>query len=179
MRTTFIAAIVAMLVSATSATAAFVVTSRHIKNGTIQMVDISAKAKRALKGNRGLRGFTGAPGPQGAQGPAGANGAPGPAGPIGPQGLPGTTDFVWAVVNVLGELTRGSHAVSSTYVGFGGIYRVTFDRDVSQCAYVATLGGTLSGMLHVGNPTANVVEVSTYADFMTGSPRPFHLGVLC
>jgi hypothetical protein len=68
------AAIVAVLISATSATAAFVVTSANIKNGTIKLADISPGAKRALRGQRGPRGFTGAPGVQGAQG------AQGPAG---------------------------------------------------------------------------------------------------
>jgi hypothetical protein len=68
------AAIVAVLISATSATAAFVVTSANIKNGTIKLADISPGAKRALRGQRGPRGFTGAPGaqgPQGVMGPAG------------------------------------------------------------------------------------------------------------
>jgi hypothetical protein len=51
-----------------------IVTSKNIKNGTIQTVDISAKAKRALKGNRGPRGFQGARGLPGATGPAGPKG---------------------------------------------------------------------------------------------------------
>jgi hypothetical protein len=56
-------------VAAASGTAAtIIVTSKNIKDGTIQTVDISAKAKRALKGNRGIRGASGAPGPPGAQG---------------------------------------------------------------------------------------------------------------
>lgn len=59
MRTAIIAAIVAMLVSAASATAAFVVTSKNIKNGTIQLVDISPRAKAALRGQRGPRGIAG------------------------------------------------------------------------------------------------------------------------
>jgi hypothetical protein len=50
------------LITAGSATAAFVVTSKNIKNGTIQLVDISPRAKKALRGQRGLRG------PQGRQG---------------------------------------------------------------------------------------------------------------
>ena len=75
MKNALIAAVVAAVVAAASGTAAtIVVTSKQIKNGTIQTVDISPGAKRALKGNRGLRGFQGAPGaqgPQGAQGLAG------------------------------------------------------------------------------------------------------------
>ena len=55
MKAAIIASIVAMLVSAASATAALVVTSKNIKNGTIQTVDISAKAKRALEGTAGAR----------------------------------------------------------------------------------------------------------------------------
>jgi hypothetical protein len=87
MKAAIIAGIVAMLVSAASATAAFVVTSKNIKNGTIQTVDISAKAKRALKGNRGPRGLRGAQGAQGVQGSQGAPGAPGAQGPPGPAGI--------------------------------------------------------------------------------------------
>jgi hypothetical protein len=46
MRSAIIAAIVAAIVAAASGTAAtIVVTSKNIKNGTIQTVDISAKAK--------------------------------------------------------------------------------------------------------------------------------------
>jgi hypothetical protein len=80
-----IAAVVASVIATSTATAAFVVTSKSIKNGTIQTVDISTKAKRALKGNRGPRGFTGAPGAQGATGPTGATGPQGPQGPPGIQ----------------------------------------------------------------------------------------------
>jgi hypothetical protein len=45
------------LVTVGSATAAFVVTSKNIKNGTIQLVDISPKAKEALRGQRGPQGI--------------------------------------------------------------------------------------------------------------------------
>jgi Collagen triple helix repeat (20 copies) len=84
-----IAAIVAAIVAASSATAALVITSANIKNGTIQSVDISAKAKRALKGNRGSRGPQGNPGPAGPQGAPGLQGAPGPQGAPGEKGARG------------------------------------------------------------------------------------------
>jgi hypothetical protein len=67
MKTVAVALAVA-LVTASSSTAAFVVTSKNIKNGTIQLVDISPKAKKALRGQRGPQGTQGAQGPQGAQG---------------------------------------------------------------------------------------------------------------
>ena len=72
MRNAVIAAVVAAVVAAASGTAAtIVVTSKNIKNGTIQTVDISAKAKRALKGNRASARLRGAPGVDGAPGLAG------------------------------------------------------------------------------------------------------------
>lgn len=79
MRNALIAAVVAAIVAAASGTAAtIVVTSKNIKNGTIQTVDISAKAQRALKGNRGVRGSAGVRGRSGPPGPQGIQGPPGP-----------------------------------------------------------------------------------------------------
>lgn len=57
------------------------VASPQVVNGSLQTVDLSKKARTALKGNRGLRG---------PQGPAGAAGAAGAKGATGPQGVPGT-----------------------------------------------------------------------------------------
>ena len=54
MKSALIAAVVAAVVATASGTAATIlVTSKNIKNTTIQTVDINANAKRALKGNRG------------------------------------------------------------------------------------------------------------------------------
>jgi Collagen triple helix repeat (20 copies) len=95
-------------VAVASGTAAtIVVTSKNIKNGTIQTVDLSAKAKRALKGNRGPRGFSGAPGvpgPQGPQGPQGLRGSQGPQGPQGLQGIQGPPG-IQQITEVNGRVT--------------------------------------------------------------------------
>jgi hypothetical protein len=88
MKSAIIAGVVAMLVSSASATAAFVVTSKNIKNGTIQTVDLSAKARKALKGRAGSAGT---------RGPAGARG---PAGPQGPAGFVAATKLVSATFPV-------------------------------------------------------------------------------
>jgi hypothetical protein len=72
MKSAIIAGVVAMLISSASATAAFVVTSKNIKNGTIQTIDLSAKARKALKGKAGPRGPQGQAGPQGRPGFVGA-----------------------------------------------------------------------------------------------------------
>jgi hypothetical protein len=66
MKAALIAAVVAAVIASTTATAAtIVVTSKNIKNGTIQLVDISPKAKKALRGQRGPQGPEGPEGPQG------------------------------------------------------------------------------------------------------------------
>ena len=71
MRTALVAAAVSAVVAATSATAAtIVIRSKNIKDGTIQTRDISAKAKRALKGKVGPRGPAGQAGQQGPRGPS-------------------------------------------------------------------------------------------------------------
>jgi hypothetical protein len=126
MKSALIAAVVSAVVAAASGTAAtIVVTSKNIKNGTIQTVDISAKAKRALKGNRG---------PRGRQGPAGAQGAPGAAGAAGPQGPPGVQGFSQVSntvsvppdthMNVTAECPSGQRAVSGGFL-FAGIVNTT------------------------------------------------------
>jgi hypothetical protein len=51
--------------------------SRQVVNGSLQTLDLSKKARAALKGTRSL------PGPVGAQGPKGDPGSPGPSGPSG------------------------------------------------------------------------------------------------
>lgn len=71
------------------------VTSAQIRNGSIQVVDLSAAARQALRGARGAHGpqgsagAQGAPGAVGPQGPAGPQGPQGPAGPAGPSGASG------------------------------------------------------------------------------------------
>jgi hypothetical protein len=108
MKSAIIAGIVAMLVSSASATAAFVVTSKNIKNGTIQTVDLSAKARKALKGKVGRRGLQGPQGPQGAQGPQ------------GPAGFVGATRIVSATFPIAVN-TAGSPETVTCPAGTGVI----------------------------------------------------------
>jgi hypothetical protein len=62
MKNAIIAALVSAAVAASSAGATLIVTSRNIKNGTIQLADISPRARAALRGQRGPRGAQGAQG---------------------------------------------------------------------------------------------------------------------
>lgn len=119
MKSALIAAVVSAVVASTTATAAtIVVTSKNIKNGTIQTVDISAKAKRALRGNRGPRGLQGATGAPGATGPAG------PQGPPGVQALIGVANSTTVAPGSFGTVTAtcpaGQTPVSGGFL-FAGI----------------------------------------------------------
>lgn len=68
-RTFILCAIVAVLsVTSTAAATHALVTSKDIKNGTIQPVDLSPAAKKAMRGKAGPQGPAG---PTGLQGPAG------------------------------------------------------------------------------------------------------------
>jgi hypothetical protein len=68
--------------------------------------------------------------------PGGANAAAKPP----PTTATGGFTTGWAVVNLDGSLARGSGAVGSAQNGVDGQYVVTFNRDVSRCAYVASGG---------------------------------------
>src|SRR5262245_45365110 len=95
-----VALFVALTGTATAGGVALIVTSANIKNGTIQTVDLSAGAKRALKGQRG---------PRGTDGPAGLPGPAGTPGPAGPRGVANVKHYQ------TGELTIPAGAVD----GFG------------------------------------------------------------
>jgi hypothetical protein len=72
----------AMAVDSARQAAGKLITSKQIKDGTIQTRDISRTAQNALRGQQGPQGDPGPAGPQGDPGPAGPQGDPGPAGSI-------------------------------------------------------------------------------------------------
>ena len=79
-----VAALCMALVGAGGATAASLITSKNIKNGTIKLEDISSSAKRALKGNAGAPGAQGVAGPAGGFDPAKVTYVDGPTVTLGP-----------------------------------------------------------------------------------------------
>lgn len=94
---------------------------------------------------------------------------------------------LWAVVNADGSLARDRGAKSAASLGVDGQYEVVFNRNVSACAYVATLGDATASTGAVGVVTvaprdgnANAVFVQTF-DVLTGleANLPFHLAVFC
>jgi hypothetical protein len=92
---------------------------------------------------------------------------------------------LWAVVDGAGGLTRKSGATASSHLA-AGEYEVVFGRDVTACAYAATLGsgdateapaGEIGASQRAGN--ANAVSVVTRDSAGAKADRPFHLTVNC
>lgn len=92
---------------------------------------------------------------------------------------------LYASVNAAGTLAHSSGGVSVAALGSGG-YEVDFGRNVSQCAFVATLAYTGSGTPPAGSigtadrsNTPTAVYVKTYNSADSGTNRGFHLTVVC
>ena len=95
----------------------------------------------------------------------------------------------FAVVDSTGALVRGSSSVvSASRVGStSGNYQVIFNKDVTGCGFVATIGQTgsegtaLPGEIDVAGRNGNVDGVYVETTNSTGmdSDRPFHLSVVC
>lgn len=126
----------------TATAAGLLVTTRQIKDRTIQLVDISPQATRALRGAPGPQGPEGPPGPAGPQGPQGNQGATGPAGPAGRSAADIYTRTLDAVAEAGGgqfvNLFCGPNEVATT----GGartesVFGVIFD----SYPIMATAGG--------------------------------------
>ena len=78
--------IVALVIgSATTASAAFMITGRHIKDGSVTGVDLRDHSLTAKDLRVPVRG------PRGSAGPAGPPGVAGPVGPAGPAAISGAT----------------------------------------------------------------------------------------
>ena len=150
-------ACIALLVSlaGTGTAATILITSKEIKDHTIQTKDISRRAQTALRGREGPKGPRGPQGPAGPQGPQGAVGPAGPVGPVGPANV------VWAFVSPTGVLLNGRGATRVERLS-EGTYRVTFDRAVGSCAKVATPYAATSAV-GLGNfsPTETAVGIRT------------------
>lgn len=143
------------------------VTSSKVKDHALLRVDFAA--------GQLPRGRVGPPGPPGAPGSQGPQGARGPTGSAG-----GSSAGLWAVVNADGSLARGSGVVSVTRTG-SGVYKVQFNRDITQCAWLATIRTASFGFVEteLAGGTTTTVLVQTRDTENMPTDRAFHLGVLC
>jgi hypothetical protein len=98
----------------------------------------------------------------------------------------------WAVVNAAGTVVRSSSVpgpVTVEHTAATGIYEVNFGKDVSACAYEATVGDTASavpaqGQISVSgdvnaDSTGDVYVQTFGTDGVTPADSPFHLTVTC
>jgi hypothetical protein len=100
--------------------------------------------------------------------------------------LGGKIQSRWATVHHNGTLINGRKASDAGKVGMAeSLYAVTFDRDVSECASVATLtevtGGDNLGFVSTepSGSDPNEVIVETRDTGGSTDPRSFHLQVSC
>lgn len=146
--------------------------TKQIKNGAVTKAKINKKTIAALKGNRGAAGPQGPAGPQGAQGIQGVKGDP---------GAPATR--LWARVLGNGTLNGGS-GVTNVARTAAGRYTITFNQDVSACAWVAMpvfRPGFGWGAITQGNSDGDPTHVVVYTslDTSTTVDEPFDLAVFC
>jgi len=147
------------------------------KKGTLRLVSGSKckKSEKSISWNQ--------------KGANGANGAAGAKGDKGDAGASATA--LWAVVNGNGTLSRGSTHVVSTAKPGTGKYTITFDTDVSGCAYLATRGAPAPTNPPGVSPTpgetgvspltgnANAMVVSVADSSGTAADQPFYAAAFC
>jgi hypothetical protein len=146
------------------------ITSRHVKDGSLQLSDLAPRMRSAM--SKPTRG------PQGPIGPQGQQGLQGKAGPQGPQGLPGkdgrngqdgwsckdeagnvkaectgssqqasppANDTLLATVAADGKLEHGQSVKAISHTGSGD-YLVQFTASgLNRCTNVATIVGSQQG----------------------------------
>lgn len=90
-----------------------------------------------------------------------------------------------AVVEANGNLARGTQGTSSSQVGTG-LYQVNFPQNISQCAWVTSIGGSAGvpvppgethSSLAPGSTTSLLQQISNSAGVLAN--RPFHVIVSC
>jgi hypothetical protein len=147
----------------------------QVRNGSLLKVDF--KAGQLPRGARGPAG------PAGVAGPAGPTGPAGPAGPTGPAGAGATA--LWASVNSSGSFARSVGTTSAGRLD-DGQYEVVFNKDVSGCGYVATLGNATTDKSGPGEVSvaprkdkANAVFVATFNSAGVATDKSFFLSVFC
>ena len=132
------------------------VRSADVKNRSLQVADLSVRARRSLTGRQG------------------------PLGPVGPAGAPAVRHF--AAVSSSGRLLRGT-ATNGGSTGATGDYVVGFAERVSACAYTATVGTTDGNASPPGRATVRELDgrvgVQTFDAAGNPADLPFHLVVAC
>ncbi len=110
--------------------------------------------------------------------------APSPVAPAGAGGSNLGTAQLFAVINANGSVARGKGEAAATRVS-AGYYRIGFYRNITGCAYVATVGGVaaevVTGIANVTRTTGSNsnISVRTFTLNGTAADRSFHLYIDC
>jgi hypothetical protein len=141
-----VVAMVALFIALTGtavATTSALITGRQIANGSITGLDVKNRSltprdfRGSVRGPRGLRGLTGV---------AGAPGAKGDKGDKGDKGEPATRLWAAIVGGASPTIAKNSGAATAVDRTIGvGQYRVTWNRDITTCAWIGTAGGNDTG----------------------------------
>jgi hypothetical protein len=146
--------------------------TKQVINGSLQTTDLSKTAQNALRGKTGQRG------------PAGAQGAKGATGAQGVQGAPGQSAAkLFAAVDASGTLAKNSGVTLATRAG-AGVYRLSFNANITNCVYLATGGQDTGGLfedyhLYTSRTGASTVNVEIFDEKNNPLDRSFYLAVLC
>ena len=102
--------------------------------------------------------------------------------PMGSGGSNLGSAQLFAVINSNGTVARGKGEAAAVRLGVG-YYRVAFSRDITNCGYVASVGGVGTELATgIANPTrlgSGFVLVRTFALNGVQADRPFHLYIDC
>ncbi|MFZ8985125.1 MAG: hypothetical protein ACO213_12700, partial [Steroidobacteraceae bacterium] len=113
-------------------------------------------------GIQGIQGLQGDKGDQGDIGPQGEKGDKGDTGDQGIQGPPGAGSGIHAVIASDGSrVLARSNGVSDSVREAKGSYVLTFSRDVSACAWVASAAGAASVSATEVDGMVNQIGVTT------------------
>jgi hypothetical protein len=188
-------AVVALISSLTGgALAAALIDTGDIQNGAVTKKKLHKNAVNSKKvKNKTLKAKDFADG-QLAQGVQGIPGLKGDKGEKGDKGDPGAdATRLWASVNndATPAILHGSGVTAVAVGGFTGQVKVSFDRDVSECSFQATVlghgGGSLNPVVTAAITTgfypasgleSNQVYVQTYVD-STRDERDFDVAAFC
>jgi hypothetical protein len=127
----------------------------------------SAATRHAASASKAARPAKDIPGPRGPRGPRG------PAGTKGAKGDPATA--LWALVASNGTLIKGSSV--ATITRSGSDYRVIFNRDVTNCATIATPTQAIISAADIVGPSTVAVAFRTSSD--VAESEQFSLAVFC
>jgi hypothetical protein len=142
------------------------------------------RARRCARHDTKLRwGVTGPAGAIGSPGPVGHSGAPGPPGSPGPPAA-----AIWLRADETGHVIASSGVTAGAVRSGVGYYVIPVNRDVSQCASVASEDQTANGAFAAGASIVSrivpsVSATTVYVDALNGQGTPedsgFDLAVYC